>query len=215
LIWDVVDAWPQPYGNEWDEAACKQWLANEVERIKPVGFIAATKQMASDLAVFGLPILWLPHHYRPWNGTNEIRKEVKVIGYEGGAAYIEAWRPTIEKVCRQVGASFVVNPMRLVDLDIVLALRGATGYAPRKWKSGVKMSNAHGTGTPFIGSPEAGYLELATGLECWADKFEDLAPAVASLMDRDHRVHIQEEFLKARFSLEEAAGRLKDWLGRF
>lgn len=214
LVWDCVDAWPQPYGNEWDEAACKQWLASEIQRIKPVAVIAATNQMAMDLERFRLPVLWLPHHYRPGIETNPIRDEIKVIGYEGGAGYIEAWRPSIEWVCGRIGAKFVLNPPRLSDLDIVLALRGASGYAPRKWKSNVKLANAHGSGTPFIGSPETGYLELATGLEYWAEKHEDLAVSVSSLMSRDRRVHIQDEFLKSRLSLEEVSGRLKEWLGR-
>jgi hypothetical protein len=26
IVWDVVDAWPQPDGNDWDEAICQQWL---------------------------------------------------------------------------------------------------------------------------------------------------------------------------------------------
>lgn len=212
LIWDCVDAWPQPYGNEWGEAACKQWLASEIGRLKPIGLIAATKKMAEDMQVFGLPVLWLPHHYRPGLERNPIRDEVKVIGYEGGVGYIEGWRPSIEWVCGRIGAKFVLNPPKLADLDIVLALRGATGYAPRNWKSNVKLANAHGSGTPFIGSPETGYLEMATGREYWADKHEELAVSVRSLMPRERRVQVQEQFLKSRFSLEEAAEKLKAWL---
>lgn len=212
LLWDCVDAWPQPYGNEWDEAACKQWLAGEVQRIKPIGLIAATKTMAADMQVFGLPVLWLPHHYRPGIERNPIREEVKVIGYEGGAGYIETWRPAIEDICQRIGAKFVLNPPRLADLDIVLALRGSKGYAPRKWKSAVKLANAHGSGTPVIASPERGYFEMQAFLECWADTPEELAESVRVLMPSERRMQVQEQFLKARFSLEEAAGRLKSWL---
>lgn len=212
LIWDVVDAWPQPYGNEWDETTCKKWIASEIERLRPIGLIAATKQMATDLSGFGLPVLWLPHHYRPGVERNPIRPDVKFIGYEGSPPYIEAWRPAIESVCQRIGAKFILNPPSLADLDIVLALRGATGYGPRKWKSNVKLANAHGSGTPFIGSPESGYTEMATGTEYWADNESELAVAVGYLSDRNRRLHVQEQFLKARFSLEQAAEKLKAWL---
>lgn len=212
LVWDLVDAWPQPHGNQWDELTCKRWLAAEVARLQPIGMVAATKQMASDLAGFGVPVLWLPHHYRPGIERNPIRPEVKFIGYEGSPSYVEAWRPAIEAACQSVGARFVLNPPKLADLDIVLALRGAAGYAPRKWKSGVKLANAHGSGTPFIGSPEKGYLEMGAGPEYWAVNEEELSGAIGRLISRSRRLQVQEQFLQAAFTLEQAAGKLKQWL---
>lgn len=212
LVWDVVDAYPQPHGNDWDEAACHRWMASEIERLKPIALIAATNQMARDLTGYGLPVLWLPHHYRPGLERNPIRERVEVIGYEGSPAYIEKWRPAIESACKQFGTKFVLNPPRLADLDIVLALRGAIGYAPRKWKSNVKLANAHGSGTPFIGSPEAGYIETMAGPEYWAEEASHLAVSIGHLLSRERRMHVQEKFLKAAFSLEEAASKLSEWL---
>lgn len=215
LVWDVVDSWPQPHGNDWDEAMCIEWMASEVQRLKPIGIIAATKQMAADLQGFGVPVLWLPHHARPGLDRNPIRDQVKLIGYEGSPPYIESWRQAIESVCERIGAKFIVNPPKLSVLDVVLALRGSSGYGPRKWKSNCKLANAHGSGTPFIGSPEKGYLEMATGGEYWAANPEELANAVAHLMSHRRRLQVQEQFLAAAFTLEQAAGRLKDWLERF
>lgn len=212
LIWDAVDAWPQPHGNDWDEETCLYWLAGEMARLKPIGVIAATRQMARDLAGFGVPVLWLPHHYRPGIELNPIRPTAKVIGYEGSPPYIEAWRPAIAEVCERNGLKFVLNPPQLADLDIVLALRGASGYGPRKWKSNVKLANAHGSGTPFVGAPESGYLEMMAGPEYWASNASELAVAVGHLLSRERRMHVQEQFLKARLSLEEAAEKLKAWL---
>lgn len=212
LIWDIVDAHPQPHGNEWDEATCKRWLAGEVARLKPVGMIAATNQMAVDLAGFCVPVLWLPHHHRPFIERNPIRKEVRLIGYEGSPGYIESWRPAIERECKRIGAKFIVNPPRLADLDIVLALRGSAGYAPRNWKSNVKGANAHGSGTPLIAGRESGYLEMANGMEEWADTPDELSLAVEAMMSRGRRQHVQEQFIRSAFTLEQAAERLNKWL---
>lgn len=213
LVWDVVDAYPQPEGNDWDEAACKFWLGYEVRRLAPIALIAATRKMAEDCRVFGIPVLWLPHHHRPGIEPNPIRERLEVIGYEGGADYIEPWRQAIESECERIGAKFVLNPPRLADLDVVLALRGASGYAPRAWKSNVKQANAHGSGTPLIACREAGYMELATGLEQWADNADELGAAIAALADVEKRREVHQAFLKAALSLEEAAFRLKTWLG--
>lgn len=212
LVWDVVDAFPQPHGNHWDEKECKHWLAREVERIKPIGLIAATQAMAKDCEAFGLPVLWLPHHYRPGSRKNPIRPEVKVIGYEGGPDYLRDWRPAIERECERIGATFRVNPDHQAELDIVLALRSATGYAARNWKSNVKLANAHGSGTPWIGCREGGYQEMACGAEAWADDPAQLRWAIESLMDYGVRSEISAKFLKAAFPLEAAAARLREWL---
>lgn len=212
LVWDLVDAWPQPHGNDWDEATCKRWLAGEVARLKPVGMIAATRKMAQDLAGFGVPVLWLPHHHRPGIERNPIRKEVRFIGYEGSTGYIESWRPAIERECKRIGATFIVNPPRLADLDIVLALRGSSGYAPRNWKSAVKGANAHGSGTPLIACRESGYLEMANGMEEWADTPDELSLSIEALTSRRRRQQIQEQFIRDAFTLEQAAEKLKKWL---
>ncbi len=212
LIWDVVDAWPQPHGNDWDEALCQRWLAQEVERIQPAGIIAATKRMSTDCQAFGVPVLWLPHHHRPSIAPNPVRERLAVVGYEGSYGYIERWRKAIDRECTRIGARFVVNPPQLADVDVVLALRGSSGYAPRHWKSGVKLENAHGSGTPWIGCREAGYLETASGAEYWADTPEELRIALDWLSDQSSREQVADRFRAAAFSVETAAARLKEWV---
>ena len=187
IVWDVVDAWPQPDGNRWDKDACMGWLRDQIRRIRPVGIVAATLAMAEDCKQFGVPVLALPHHARPGMQRNPIREKVQTIGYEGGEQYINNWRPFIEAECRRRGWRFVVNPESLADLDIVLALRDSVRYAPRQWKSNVKLANAHGTGTPFVGNREAGYLETSCGAEFWADDPIELASAFDSLASHEAR----------------------------
>jgi hypothetical protein len=212
LVWDIVDAFPQPHGNHWSEAECKTWLSKEVRRLSPIAIIAATRKMAEDCALFGVPVLWLPHHYRPGIKINPIRERIEVIGYEGGLAYIERWRSSIDRECNRIGARFVVNPQNLADLDVVLALRGETGYAPRNWKSNVKLSNAHGSGTPWIGGREAGYLEMATGSEQWADTPQELRDSIDSIAEHSKRQEIGRRFLESRISLEQVAEKLLGFL---
>jgi hypothetical protein len=164
VIWDIVDAWPQPHGNTWNQDACLRWLKGQLEAIKPYAVVAATKTMKEDIVKkigFKGPILALPHHARPGQAINPIRPEVRRVGYEGGVAYLGAWAELLERECAKRGWTFVLNPPALADLDIVVAFRDARGYAARQWKSNVKLANAQGSGTPFVGNPEAGYLENA------------------------------------------------------
>jgi hypothetical protein len=189
LIWDVVDSWPQPSGNEWSGHACRYWLRNMVEHLQPAGIVAATQAMAEDLkALTDAPVLTLPHHARPGLRRNPIHAEVRTVGYEGGEQYITRWRPIIEAECVRRGWTFVTQPAELADVDIVLALRDATGYAPRSWKSNVKLANAQGSGTPIVCCREAGYLETQSCAEEWVDTPQELTAAFDGLTSRDARL---------------------------
>lgn len=213
IIHDIVDAWPQPLGNTWDRATCMAWLRQQVLAIRPAGIVAATRAMAADCAEFGVPVLALPHHARPGLDVNPIRETVQIVGYEGGEGYISGWRATIEAECKRRGWRFVVNPGRLADVDIVLALRGATGYAPRHWKSNVKLANAQGSGTPFIGCREAGYLETAVGTcEKWADTPEELARAFDALTPQGERRRAAQWMLAVAPRLTAVADQYYHWL---
>lgn len=212
VVWDVVDAWPQPRGNDWSAELCQAWLDSEFARIKPNAIIAATNKMADDCARFGVPVLWLPHHHRPGIEANPIREKIQTIGYEGAENYMAPWLPVIEADCRKIGAKFVINPRQLADLDVVLALRGSTGYAPRNWKSGVKLANAQGSGTPWIGCREIGYTETAAGGEKWADTDRELVKSIADLKDVDTRRNISAALRVGAFSVNDAAEKLRGFL---
>ena len=213
LVWDVVDAWPQPAGNTWGRDECMAWLRQQVKAIKPAGIVAATRAMAADCAEFGVPVLTLPHHARPGLERNPIREQVQTVGYEGSESYITGWRRHIEHECKQRGWRFVVNPERLADVDIVLALRDATGYAPRHYKSGVKLANAQGSGTPFIGCREFGYMENSIGnCEKWADTPDELKRAFDLLTSQGERRRVAQWMLSVAPSLPATAKVYLDWL---
>lgn len=211
LIWDVVDAWPQPAGNGWAREQCLQWLAGQVAAIRPAGIVAATKAMALDCERFGVPVLALPHHARPGLRTNPIRP-LKVVGYEGGEQYLGRWLPIIERLCAARGLQFVVNPAELADVDVVLALRDCAGYAPRNWKSNVKLANAQGSGTPVICNREAGYLETACGAEHWADDEAELAAALDALEPTAARRAVAATLRAAAPGIDSVTARYAEWL---
>lgn len=212
IVWDVVDSWPQPQGNTWTRDECLVWLNNAMKTIRPFAVVAATKHMQQDLNSFGIPCLFLPHHARPNQPINPVRERVETVGYEGGN-YLGSWEPFLKKECLRRKWRFVINPTALADLDIVVAVRGVNGYAPSNWKSGVKLSNAQGSGTPFIGNPENGYTAQAVGsCEKWAESQKQMVRAMTSLEYRVERQRCSWWMRAAAPTLERVSAAYKDWL---
>jgi hypothetical protein len=212
LVYDIVDGWPQPEGNTWSREQCMGWLRAKVEAVRPAAIVAATQAMAADCEEFGVPVLALPHHARPAQPMNPIRERIAAVGYEGGEQYIRGWHPVITAACRRRGWRFVVNPHRLADVDIVLALRDQAGYAPRHWKSNVKLANAQATGTPAICAREAGYQETASGAELWADTPEELETALNALQPQHSRIERAATLRERHPSLPAVAAGYRGWL---
>lgn len=215
VVWDTVDPWPQPEGNDWDRDGCMAWLRQEVKRIRPVGIVAATRAMAVDCAQFGLPVLALPHHAQPGRPVNPIRPKVRSVGYQGGVGYLGRWAQFLDTECVRRGWQFVVNPPSLSEVEIVVAVRNQTGYGPRHWKSNVKLANAQASGTPFIGNREAGCLECASGFECWADDEQEMRLALDSLEPQDIRLAVSAGLIRSAPLLPAVAKEYAAWLSRW
>jgi len=213
IVLDVVDCWPQPDGNVWNGPQVIGWLHAQIKHIRPHAIVTATERMRSDLAFTG-PSLALPHHARPGAQINPIREQVQTVGYEGDERYLGACRRVLEDECAARGWRFVVNPPQLADLDIVVALREGiwTGYAPRHWKSNVKLANAQATGTPCILSPECGYEETATGAEYWATTRADLRTALDWLTPHENRLEVSKRLLRAPVGIDTIAATYRSWL---
>lgn len=212
IVWDVVDSFPQPHGNLWDRDPCMAWMRDAVRLIRPTAIVAATQAMAADCAEFGVPVLALPHHAWEGQGRCEIAPAVRRVGYQGGTRYLGHWWPFMDRECRRRGWEFVVNPSSVATLDIVVALRAEDGYAPRHWKSGVKLANAQGCGTPFIGNREAGYLETASGAERWADTEAEMVVALDSLTPQAARAEASAKLSGAALRLADVALAYRTWL---
>ena len=211
-IYDIVDAYPQPECGSWDRAKSISWLADTENNLKPDRVIWPNAQMQADSHADGWPVLY--HHHRPGIQCNPIRKEIRKIGYEGAPSFMDGWRKVIDAQCARIGAEFVINPLNLADVDVVLALRDKNhaGYPQRMWKSNVKLANAHGSGTPFIGMPEPGYQETASGCEYWARNGDELGQALDWLAPQNTREHVSEKFLKSAITVEQVADQCKCWI---
>ncbi len=215
LVWDVVDSFPQPEANKWTHHQCMAWLDGQIKALNPAAIVCATDEMRADCGLLTMrQRIWLPHHGRPGQDVNPIRENVRTVGYEGGVAYLSGWLKTIEGECACRGWRFQLAPKRLVDVDIVLALRTDAGYAPRSWKSGVKLANACATGTPFIGCREAGYLETASGGEYWADDAQALSTAFDRLSSYEARKRASSMLLRSAITLDSVAKQYSAWLCR-
>lgn len=214
LVWDVVDAWPQPEGNRWDWAECLSWFGDQVKRLRPRAVIAATRRMAEDIAtVTDAPVITLPHHGRPGLRRTEIRERLSVIAYEGGVAQLGAWGDHLLRICAKRGITVLLNPPSVNDADVLVALREADGYAARHWKSNVKLANAQASGTPIICGRESGYVETAG--ESWpvfVDTPEGLAKAIDLMVSRETRQRLSEGLYGARINLVDVARRYRDFL---
>jgi hypothetical protein len=207
IVWDIVDSWPQPDGNNWGHAQCMAWLSSELARIAPQAVIAPTRAMADDVRLIArsLPVLALPHHHRPGLAPVPAR-EVRTVGYEGGEGYIAASRVAIEAQCVSRGMRFVVNPQDVTQCDVLLAWRDADGYAVRNWKSNVKSATAHALGIPIICRRESGYKEMACGNEIWVDSVEAIGPALITAK------RMGAQSVHRPYSVQDAARTLTDWL---
>lgn len=212
IVWDIVDAWPQPHGNTWDRKQCMAWLRDSVRAIRPVAIVAATQAMAHDCAEFGVPVLALPHH--GWEAQSRccIAPQVRRVGYQGGQKYLGRWEPFMRAECTRRGWEWVPNAQDIGELDIVVALREQQGYAPRHWKSNVKLANAQICGTPFIGNREAGYAETACGVERWADTEAEMVNALDSLEPQAARVQASSAMVAAAPRLKNIAQQYRAWL---
>lgn len=209
-IWDLVDFYPQPECSYWTRQYSIDWVRSQIEKFGPSGIIYPTKKMLVDIGFDGV---WIPHHARPDTVEHQVQDKIKVVGYEGCEKYLGRWRELIENECRRRGWEFVCNTMPVGKMDIVVAFRDKEfgGYAQRSWKSNVKLANAHGSGTPFIGQTENGYLETATGCEIWVDHAVELAAAFDELEPRETRETISAEFKKSTITVSSCAEILRQY----
>lgn len=205
VVWDVVDAWPQPEGNGWTRNEALAWFRQALARVSPHLVIGATKAMAADAEALGFKAVHVPHHSRPGQPLNPVRESVQVVVYEGSPHYLGRWERKVADECMRRGWRFIINPTSIAAGDIVLALRDAGGYPASAWKSNVKLANAQGSGTPFIGVPECGYVETSTGHERFITTPSELSVALDWFEPRSVRTLASETMKAAAPTLRSVA----------
>jgi hypothetical protein len=208
-IYDIIDAYPQPECTAWDRKKAIDWVQTRLKILHPNAVIWPNNCMMYDCDM-GMPGMVLYHHHLPGIAINTIKKDISVIGYEGSRDYIGKWLGPILKECIKRKWEFKINTRQLADMDIVIAVRDdhVNGYAQSHWKSNVKLANAHGSGTPFIGPHERGYIETSTGFEMWADYPEDLSQSFDRLRTQELRQKIQNVFLHNKITVDDCAKQL-------
>ena len=212
-VLDVLDCWPQPQGNAWSAKEAVGWLRTHVGKRAATGLVCATEAMSQDLDGIA-PTLTLYHHARPGQEINSIRETVRAVGYEGSARYLDGWRPALEAECKARDWAFFVNPPSLSAIDVVVALRGGqwAGPACERWKSNVKLANAQGSGTPVICQPDAGYLETASGGECWIIRPAGLAAQFDGMSSVEARRRAAGLLYSKAPALDRISGQYRRWL---
>lgn len=214
LIWDIVDAWPQPEGNEWGLFESIDWLHSELERIRPNAVVFTTSTMQNDAGV-SIPSIVLPHHSweRYLHHVPNIRRDIQSLGYEGGEHYLGKWRSIIQQECDRHGWRFIVNG-DMTTVDIGVALRDCSGYPTTAWKSNCKLANLHALGLPSLCSYEHGMVEFRSGSEFWIRSKLDIYDAFDMLLDVNVRKEISTNMKDAQLCLNYVAGRYKAWLSQ-
>ena len=212
LIWDVVDAWPQPSMNTANEHESVEWIRSELNRIRPNGVVYSTSKMMSD-ARYDASSIVLPHHAWPKYLVcrPSIRKDVKNVGYEGGPQYLGRWKYLIDKSCVKRGWSFVLNG-DLSKCDIGLALRDCSGYPLKWWKSNCKLANLQALGLPSICSREHGMLSFSSGAEVFIDSPAELEDSFDFLTSYETRLNISNTMYSSAVYLKDVADKYKLWL---
>lgn len=213
FVWDCVDAWPQKAASPLTREQAIAWAHAELARLRPEFVIWPNERARDDIGRGGGV---LRHHCMGEQPVNPIRERIATVGYHGASRYLdENLLRAINDACAAEDATFVMNPSSLAEVDVCLALRGAewhASYPQRHWKPATKLTNAHATGTPWIGNSESGYKEIGTGFEVWVDDPRALKEALHSLQGLARRHAVHKTFVAARYSVERAAADLKAML---
>lgn len=212
-VFDCVDFYPQPECSTWSRNHAIDWVRGKLKKLQPNAVIWPNEQMQEDCGK-GYNGIILYHHHLPGIEQNPIRQEVQAVCYEGSERYLGGWLKHILNECHAREWHFYVNPPQIACSDIVLAIRDEkySGYAQRHWKSNVKLANAHGSGTPFIGPCESGYSETATGFEKWCESPEMLKYAFNDLESYELRQKVSAAFIENKISIQEIASQYRRFL---
>jgi hypothetical protein len=212
-VFDVLDCYPQPQCGFWSKRQSIEWVKNEIARLDPSAIIWPNRQMFIDCGD-DRPSCVLYHHFRPSISSHTPKARLLTVAYEGSEKYLDGWKPILADQCTQRGWSFVCNPSSISDADVVVALRASqyAGYAQVNWKSNVKLANAQGSGVPFIGQPEKGYLETASGSEIFIETKEQLSDAFDEVSSFEVRQRMSQIQTQKKYSIAQAAIDLRSFL---
>lgn len=205
FVWDVVDAWPQPHGNDWDRSRAVAWLRGEIRRLNPFAVVFPNTRMLEDSDWTG-PSMVLPHHSNPrYMQKSQKFNDQRVLAYEGAVRYLGKWDQMLAEECSRRGWVYRKTD-DISEADYVVALRDVNGYPAPAWKSNVKTANARALGLPVIASPELSYREFANGTEEWVTSSEELTAAL------DKVAKLSTKYSADPIQIEKIAKEYRSWL---
>jgi len=212
-VFDALDFYPQPICSSWKRDEAIKWVKDHIAQYNPTAVVWPNRKMMEDCSD-GRPSMVLYHHHRPGLQPRSVPERIARIAYEGAKPYLGKWEHALKFWCHHFGWEFVVNPTSLSEVDAVVAFRdsGYAGYAQVNWKSDVKLANAKGAGIPFIGFPEHGYMERQCGGEFWVTSQSELKTAFSAIQHCEVRKDIQTVMLENKYSIEQAAADLKEFI---
>ncbi len=219
VLYDVLDCWQQPE----DGLACTdmdkvlRWFEEWFADMAVDGVIFPNRTMMEDLGHLVPNPVCLYHHFWPGMEPIEIRREARVVGYQGEAEYLGPWRRVLERACERFGLEFVANPGDLRSLDIGIAARGGDHAClmSHRYKSNVKLANLYGAAIPcVVNSAEESYRETDNGEVRFFTTPEELEARLEELLPYDTRMHVHRSFLVARkdYTLESIADRYEHYI---
>lgn len=209
-VYDMVDGWPQPAGNDWDELDALSWLQGTMSSLKPTAVVFPTTQMQRDSGFCGKSIV-LPHHAWPKYSKLPVKQKVSRIGYEGGEHYLGKWHKMVDAECRRRGWEFVVNG-DMSSCQIGVALRDVNGYPAGAWKANTKLANLQALGIPAVISDESSYSEFGSSAQIVVKTKDDLSCAFDALESFGSRERIGVVAQKAAPRLHDVAKAYREWL---
>lgn len=209
VVWDVVDAWPQPAGNSWSLEEGVKFIRARAKQLHADQIVCATEQMRQDIG----GDFTLYHHHWPQAERRKTRNAVRRVVYEGSDRYLGGYAKSLQSECERRGWIFAINDP-LSQADIVIAARSGRwgGTLPKRWKSNVKLANAQGFGVPVVLNREAGYEETASGAELWADDVHEFVRAFDILESPEERIKRSRKMIEAAYPVEQAASDYLEWL---
>lgn len=220
VLYDVLDCWQQPQ----DGLACPdlpsvlRWFEAWFAALPVDGVIFPNRTMMEDLGHLVKNPVCLYHHFWPGMEPIEVRREAKVVGYQGEANYLGPWLPILERACQRLGLRFVTNPRDLRGIDIGIAARGGehASLMSHRYKSNVKLANFYGAAIPcVVNAAEASYRETDNGEVRFFTDAAELEARLEELLSYDTRMHVHRSFLEARkdFTIEAIADRYETYIG--
>jgi hypothetical protein len=221
VVYDVVDPWKQP-----DDGLAHPTLPDVIDYFRkrlssyPLdGVIFPNETMKEDLGKYVPNPVTIYHHHRIGLPPIEVRRQARMVAYEGRVDFLGPWLEIAQRVCRRLNLRLAINPPSLADADIGLAARGGMhgSLMAQRYKSNVKLANFYAAGLPcVVHADEMSCRETAIPEVRSFSTEQELEERIRSLLPYEERCRVHQAFLAAsrRYRLEHVAEQYESYFRR-